>query len=295
MYMHRHRHKNAPRHSHLSLSRAFFCFCDRYNTLRLCSKLLGDRWEAVVHNAARRSIVLKQCNVNLNGMGNHQCQVQACNDTHAWICPLDETVLRLGCLKFKRLKIEIAVCVFYEWITNKWCDINLCMFRWQHILRECCQIPCITLNHVLTEIIRLLRTKTSAWSCIGRPASSAVPARWWQELPNHTRVWVWLKFFASTRLSMDYPRNLSTTGNCVGVLFNNEVHVHSIRPLLCPGRSSVTWTQVMRVSQKLPLVDNVPFCHLGWKKMFWSWCLRAKKGVTRAHVTGGFDVPSVCI
>lgn len=38
----------------------------------------------------------------------HQ-KVQAQDETHAWICPVDETVLKQGCVKFKKRKIEIAV------------------------------------------------------------------------------------------------------------------------------------------------------------------------------------------
>ena len=75
------------------------------------SKWLGGIWEAVCAPTrnAKRSLVLKKCNVKLKGLGEHECQVQACDETHAWVCPLDETVLQLGCLKYKRRKIEIAV------------------------------------------------------------------------------------------------------------------------------------------------------------------------------------------
>lgn len=36
-------------------------------------------------------------------------QVQACDDNTAWICPIDPLVMSLGCVKFKRRKIEIEV------------------------------------------------------------------------------------------------------------------------------------------------------------------------------------------
>ena len=102
----------------------------RYNLVRLRSKWLGGKWEPAsgpTRNVAR-SLLLKCCNVRLNGLGNHECQVQACDDTHAWICPLDETVLQLGCLKFKRRKIEIAVGVLttqtyiiVHALSHSWC------------------------------------------------------------------------------------------------------------------------------------------------------------------------------
>ena len=36
-------------------------------------------------------------------------QVQAQDNTHAWVCPVDETILSSGCVKFKKRAIEIAV------------------------------------------------------------------------------------------------------------------------------------------------------------------------------------------
>ena len=84
---------------------------NRYNLIRMRSKYLGGRWAPVcrpVRNAAR-SLVLKRCNMKLNGLGKHECQVLACDTTHDWICPIDPLVLQLGCLKFKRRKIEVEV------------------------------------------------------------------------------------------------------------------------------------------------------------------------------------------
>lgn len=83
-----------------------------------------------VRNVAR-SILLKLCVVKLAGCGENECQVlmhvltlpthphisclmphqqvQAQDSTHVWVCPVDETILSRGCVKFKKRTIEIAV------------------------------------------------------------------------------------------------------------------------------------------------------------------------------------------
>lgn len=86
---------------------------NRYDCIRLKTKYLGGRWSTVSRpqrNVAR-SILLKRCIVKMNGLGDHECQVQAHDTKHAWVCPVDETVLGRGCVKFKYRKIEIAVCI----------------------------------------------------------------------------------------------------------------------------------------------------------------------------------------
>ena len=39
--------------------------------------------------------------------------------SHAWICPIEETVLKKGCVKFKKRKIEIAVSLVVTMIKKK--------------------------------------------------------------------------------------------------------------------------------------------------------------------------------
>ena len=62
-------------------------------------------------------------------------QVQACDETHAWICPLDATALRLGCLKFKRRKIEIAVCKCALVMTCQWSQKHLRWCSWIQVTK----------------------------------------------------------------------------------------------------------------------------------------------------------------
>ena len=84
---------------------------NRYDSLRLKTKMLAGKWATVsrpIRNV-KRSILLKRCHVKLTGLGEHECQVQAHNTTHAWVCPLDETVLSRGCVMFKLRTIEIQV------------------------------------------------------------------------------------------------------------------------------------------------------------------------------------------
>ena len=88
---------------------------NRYSEVRMRSTWLGGKWVAVsrpVRNVAK-SILLKHCTIKLNGLGKHECQVQACDDKYVWVCPIDPLVLRSGCLKFKRRMIEIAVRTHY--------------------------------------------------------------------------------------------------------------------------------------------------------------------------------------
>lgn len=84
---------------------------NRYDALRLKTKCLGGKWATISRPArnAARSILLKRCVIKLPGLGNHECQVQALDTTHAWVCPVDETVLSRGCVKFKFRTIELAV------------------------------------------------------------------------------------------------------------------------------------------------------------------------------------------